>query len=75
MVFLHRFFDFRRGVILIMFGKNLFGLHMISFVQFALNNNTLVTGTITTSPRIVSIGQVKGWAKGRKIREPPSNGN
>ena len=24
-----------------MFGKNLFGLHMISFVQFALNNNTL----------------------------------
>ena len=28
MVFLHRFFDFRRGVIFIMLGKDLFGLHM-----------------------------------------------
>ncbi len=41
MVFLHRFFNFRRGVIFIMFGQNLFGLYMISLVQFALNNNTL----------------------------------
>ncbi|ABV11735.1 hypothetical protein CKO_00580 [Citrobacter koseri ATCC BAA-895] len=41
MVFLHRFFNFRRGIVFIMFGEHLFRLHMVFLAQLPLHHHAL----------------------------------